>query len=171
MMERIRKKKRKAEKFQSEKWKKFLSLEVGIEIKACLYFSIILFFYFLYRILEGSLEASIPLVVEMVFTAYAMCYLQVYLLQNFDEAERFDTGVAVRVVFCTALYTAVSFLLGWFDRNPKVEISFFLYMLFTYLCVFLVYKLKRDFDTAQLNQELEAFKSRRDDRACKENGE
>ena len=111
-----------------EKLKKFLSLEIGIEIKACLYFSIIMFFYFCYRILTGSLEASIPLMVEIVLTAYAMSYLQVYLLQNFDEAERFGSGVIVRSLFCTTLYTAVSYLLGWFDRNLTAAFAFFLYM-------------------------------------------
>ena len=146
-----------------EKLKKFLSLEIGIEIKACLYFSIIMFFYFCYRILTGSLEASIPLMVEIVLTAYAMSYLQVYLLQNFDEAERFGSGVIVRSLFCTTLYTAVSYLLGWFDRNLTAAFAFFLYMMLTYVCVFLIYKLKRDIDTAQLNRELEQFKSRKEE--------
>lgn len=146
-----------------EKLKKFLSLEIGIEIKACLYFSIIMFFYFCYRILTGSLEASIPLMVEIVLTAYAMSYLQVYLLQNFDEAERFGSGVIVRSLFCTTLYTAVSYLLGWFDRNLTAAFVFFLYMILTYVCVFLIYKLKRDIDTALLNRELEQFKSRKEE--------
>lgn len=154
----------KTEKNRTEKLKRFLSLEIGIEIKACLYFSIILFYYFVYRIISGSFEASIPLMAEMVLTAYAMSYLQVYLLQNFDEAERYDAGVAVRALFCTALYTAISYLFGWFDGNPTAAFCFFFYMMLTYGCVFLIYKLKRDFDTAQLNRELEQFKNRRDGR-------
>ena len=152
------------ERFGSEKIRRFLSAEIGIEIKACLYFSIMLFFYFFYRIIKGSFEASIPVMVKMVLTAYAMCYLQVYLLQNFDEAERFGVSVAVRSVFCTALYAAMSFLLGWFDRNPAVTFWFFLYMLLTFICVFLIYKLKRDIDTALLNRELELYKRKKDEK-------
>ncbi len=137
-------------------------MEIGIEIKACLYFSIILFYYFLHRVVQGSYAAGIPVMIEMVLTSYAMSYLQVYLLQNFDEAERFGAGVAGRSVFCTALYTVIAYLFRWFDGNLTVTFCFFPYMLITYLCVFLIYKLKRDIDTAQLNRELERFKSRRD---------
>ena len=144
-----------------EKFKKFLSLEIGIEIKACLYFSIILFFYLMYCFIQGSLFASIPLMAEMVFVVYAMNYLQVYLLRNFDEAERFDIKVTVLSFFCAALYTAISYWLNWFDRNPTATLCFFFYMILCYVCVFLVHKIKRDIDTARLNRELEQFKSRR----------
>ncbi len=162
MKGRAEKKRRKITLLQSEKFKRFLSMEIGIEIKACLYFSIILFYYFLHRVVQGSYAAGIPVMIEMVLTSYAMSYLQVYLLQNFDEAERFGAGVAGRSVFCTALYTVIAYLFRWFDGNLTVTFCFFPYMLITYLCVFLIYKLKRDIDTAQLNRELERFKSRRD---------
>lgn len=162
MKGRAEKKRRKIRLLQSEKFKRFLSMEIGIEIKACLYFSIILFYYFLHRVVQGSYAAGIPVMIEMVLTSYAMSYLQVYLLQNFDEAERFGAGVAGRSVFCTALYTVIAYLFRWFDGNLTVTFCFFPYMLITYLCVFLIYKLKRDIDTAQLNRELERFKSRRD---------
>lgn len=145
-----------------EKFKKFLVLEAGIEIKACLYFSIILFFYFLYCFLQGSLFASIPRMVEMVLTAYAMNYLQVYLLHNFDEAEQFDIKVTVLSLFCAALYTAAGHWLNWFDRNPAATLCFFFYMILCYVCVFLVHKIKRDLDTVCLNRELEQFKRRKE---------
>lgn len=143
------------------RWKKFISLEIAIEIKACLYFAIILFFYFAYRIWQGSLTADIIRMAQMVLTAYAMSYLQVYVLQNFDEAESFDIAIALRSLFCAFLYTAVSFWLGWYDKNVAVSFFFFLYMLLTYLCVFLIFKIKRDMDTSRLNQELEDFKNRK----------
>lgn len=145
------------------KMKKFLSLEIGIEIKACLYFAIILFFYLAYQLIQGSLYASIIRMIEMVLTAYAMSYLQVYLLHNFDESERFDKKTGVWTLFCTALYTAVSFFFRWFDRNAAATLCYFLYMLFAYVCIFLIYKIKRDIDTVQLNQELEEFKKRKEE--------
>ncbi len=144
------------------KMKKFLSLEIGIEIKACLYFAIILFFYWAYLVIQGSLYASIIQMIEIVLTAYAMSYLQVYLLHNFDEAERMDVAVVIRALFCSLLYTAVSFFFRWYDRNVTATVCYFLYMLLCYLCVFLIYKIKRDIDTALLNQELEAFKKRKE---------
>ncbi|MCM1251357.1 MAG: DUF3021 family protein [Clostridium sp.] len=148
---------------KADKIKKFLSLEIGIEIKACLYFAIILFFYFAYRLTQGSLDASIIQMMEIVLTAYAMSYLQVYLLHNFDESERFDKTVAGGAFGCTLLYTAVSFFFRWYDRNLTATLCYFFYMLFCYACVFLIYKIKRDIDTAQLNQELKTFKNRKVD--------
>lgn len=148
-------------KSKMDKIKRFLSLEIGIEIKACLYFAIILFFYLAYRVIQGSLYASIIRMAEIVLTAYAMSYLQVYLLHNFDEAEQFDGKVMCSLLFCSTLYTAASYLFSWYDRNLTATACYFLYMLLCYGCIFLIYKLKRDFDSAQLNQELEEFKKRK----------
>lgn len=145
------------------KFKKFISLEIGIEIKACLYFGIIMFFYWAYLVIQGSLYASIIRMIEIVLTAYAMSYLQVYLLHNFDEAERIDVHVVIQALFCSVLYTAASFFFRWYDRNLTATVCYFLYMLLCYLCVFLIYKIKRDIDTALLNQELEAFKKRKEE--------
>lgn len=144
-----------------KRFKKFISLEVGIEMKACLYFAIILFYYFLYQLIQGSLYASIVLMVEMVLAAYAMSYFQVFFLKNFDEAERFDRKVIVSSFFCAFVYTTVSYYLNWYDRNIIATFFFFLYMILFYVCVFLIYKIKRDTDTARLNQELEDFKNRK----------
>ena len=68
-------------------WERYLTKEIGIEFKACLYFFAILFFYCMYRILTGSLDASIIHMAEMIFACYIIGYIQVYLLWNFDEAE------------------------------------------------------------------------------------
>lgn len=145
--------------------KKFIFLEIGIEIKACLYFSIIVFYYFLYQILQGSFYASIVLMIEMVLTAYAMNYIQVYLLNNFDEAEKINIKVTLLSIVCAAVYTAISYLLSWYDRSVIATVGFFAYMLLCYLCVFLIYKIRRDIDTRELNQELEAFKQQKINRA------
>lgn len=145
-----------------EKWKKFLAWEISIEIKACLYFAIILFYYFLYCILQGSFYASILCMVEIILTAYAVSYLQVYVLKNFDESECFSGSVIGKSLLCTAIYTTTGYILNWFDRNRIATLCFFAYMLLAYICVFLIYKIKRDFDTASLNRELEHFKKQRD---------
>ena len=152
----------KRKSFKKVRFKKFLLLETGIEVKSCLYFSILLFFYFLYCIFQGRLDASILLMAEMVLTAYAMNYLQVYLLNNFDEAEQLDSGVMGRSLLCSALYAAFGHLLGWVDRNHMATVLFFLYMVLTYGCVFLIYKIRRDIDTVKLNRELAQFKNRRE---------
>lgn len=144
------------------KWlKRYLYSEIGIEFKACLYFSVILFFYFIYQVVQGSFYASIIVMTEMVLMAYFMGYLQVYLLENFDESERFGRKEGIKALLCSLLYTFVSYLLGWYDKNTIVTVFFFCYLLLVYVCVFLVYKIKRDADTVRLNRELEQFKNQK----------
>ena len=148
------------------RFKQYLGSEIGIEFKACLYFFAILFFYSMYRILQGSFFANIIVMAEMIFSTYIMGYIQVYLLGNFDEAEQLTWREILASVFCSAVYTGVSFFGKWYDRNITVTVLFFCYILFCYICVFFVYKVKRDVDTAVLNHELENFKkkSNRSDR-------
>ena len=144
--------------------KRYLYSEIGIEFKACLYFGVILFFYFLYRIIQGSFYANIIIMTEMIFTTYIMGYLQVYLLGNFVEAEQFGKKEGILSVVCSLIYAVISYLGKWFDRDFKVSIFFFLYAILSYLCVFLCYKIKRDAETMKLNRELDDFKRRKHER-------
>ena len=70
-------------------FEKYLTEEIGVEFKACLYFFCILFFYAMYRVLNGNFEASIVHMAEMILLTYGMCYVQLYFMNNFDEGERF----------------------------------------------------------------------------------
>lgn len=148
------------------RFKQYLGSEIGIEFKACLYFFAILFFYSMYRILQGSFFANIIVMAEMIFSTYIIGYIQVYLLGNFDEAEQLTWREILASVFCSIVYSSISFFGKWYDRNITVTVLFFCYILFCYICVFFVYKVKRDVDTAVLNHELENFKkkSNRSDR-------
>ena len=148
------------------RFKRYLASEIGIEFKACLYFFAILFFYSMYRILQGSFFANIIVMAEMIFSTYIMGYIQVYLLGNFDEAEQLTWREILASVFCSIVYSGISFLGKWYDRNITVTVLFFCYILFCYICAFFIYKIKRDVDTAVLNHELENFKkkSNRSDR-------
>lgn len=141
-------------------WEKYLAQEIGIEFKACLYFFAILFFYSMYRICNGNWEASIVIMAEMIFTTYAMGYLQVYVLENFDEADALGGKELFGIVLCTTLYTIVSYAGKWFDRNIYLTAGFLGYIAFTYVCAFWIYKIKRDIDTRLLNEDLQAFKER-----------
>ena len=40
-------------------WEKYLTKEIGIEFKACLYFFAILFFYCVFRVVNGVYSAEI----------------------------------------------------------------------------------------------------------------
>lgn len=138
--------------------KNYFSREIEIEYKSCLYFFAMLFFYCVYRMVNGRFSADIIIMAEIIAAAYVMCYVQVYLLGNFDDGENIHKFTCLAILFCSAAYTGISYLFRWFDRNGWATFWYFLYMLFMYVCMFLVNKVKRDIDTKRLNEELEVFK-------------
>lgn len=150
----MHKKKRKA-----SLWERYLSAEIGIEFKACLYFYCILFFYSLYRIANGSFEAGIVHMAEMIALTYVMGYVQVYLLSNFDEGEHLKGKEVCYITICSLIYAGISYLGSWFDKTLAVSIGFLFYMMFAYVCAFGVYKIKRNIDE-RLNDDLKAFQER-----------
>lgn len=140
-----------------QKLKRYLSTEIGIEYKSCMYFFAMLFYDSMYLITQKIYAVSLLHMAEMILAAYGMGYLQVLLLGNFDEAERFGKREAVYTLLCVGLYTGISFLCGWFDRQPVVTGIFGLYCVVMYLSAYLVNKVKRHIDTEQLNVMLQAY--------------
>ncbi|MCR4588274.1 MAG: DUF3021 family protein [Lachnospiraceae bacterium] len=140
-------------------WERYLTREIGIEFKACLYFFAILFFYCVYRMIGGSFEASILHMTEMIFTCYIIGYIQVYVFANCDEADHLGVREIAGIITCTGLYLLVSYLGSWFSREMLPTLLFALYLLLTYFCVVLIYRTKRRIDDKQLNEELRLFQT------------
>lgn len=159
-MHKERKEKYKRERAKLSLLERYLVVEIGIEFKACLYFFCILFFYSMYRLLGGSMEASILHMGEMIFLTYGMGYLQKYVLADFDEGDRLGIREIASLLLCVGIYTTVSYFGGWFDRRISVTVLYTLYMSLAYVCGFLVYKIKRTLDAKQLNEDLRAFQRR-----------
>jgi len=141
-------------------FERYLTSEIGIEFKACLYFFCILFFYCVYRLINGHSDASILHMAEMIFLTYGMGYLQTYLLSNFDEGERLGGKEILFLLLCSCLYTGISYWGNWFDQKTAPTVWFLLYMILAYVCAFLVYKSKREIDEKMLNADLKAFQER-----------
>lgn len=141
-------------------WERYLTKEIGIEFKACLYFFAMLFFYCMYRLCVGLTVADIFHMAEMIFLAYVIGYLQVFLLWNFDESDELGKKEISGIAVCTAIYVTVSYFGSWFDKNIYVTIGFAFYVIFMYVCVYFVYKCRRKIDDKILNYDLEMFKSR-----------
>lgn len=150
----------KRDKFM-EGLKSYFAWEIAIEYKACLYFFAILFFYCMFRITRGSFSASMLHMGEMIFTTYLMGYFQVYLLGNFDEGEKLGKKECCFLVLCTALYTAVSWLFGWFERDWTATAVYAAFIAFAYWCVYLINKIKRAIDTENLNRQLTEYKGQK----------
>ena len=144
-----------------DKFRHVLLTEVGIEFKACLYFFAILFFYCMYRITQGSFQADMLIMAEMILSTYVMGYVQVYLLKNFEESDKLGAFEWMASILCSLIYVVVSFLFSWFDRKWLPELLFFGYVMLCYLSVFCIYYVRRHWDTEELNLELESFKKTR----------
>lgn len=141
-------------------WERYLTKEIGIEFKACLYFFALLFFYCMYRLCMGFKVAEIWHMAEMIFLTYIVGYIQVFLLWNFDESDEFGKKEILGISICTLIYTAVSYFGNWFDKNIYVTVGFAGYIIFLYVCVYFVYKCRRKIDDKILNYDLELFKTR-----------
>ena len=138
----------------------FMAKEAGIELKAALYFWCILFFYSVFRMLQGCWEASIVHLFEMIFTTYGMGYLQMYVFSNFDEGEAFTGRSLLYAVLCSGLYTTIAYLCKWLETSYVALGLFFVYILVAYVCAWWMYKVKRIGDTRSLNEDLKAFQER-----------
>lgn len=141
-------------------WERYITKEIGIEFKACLYFFAFIFFYCIYRLCMGLHTAEILHMAEMILLTYIMGYIQVYLLWNFDEAESLGAKEWLGIIVCTSLYSLSSYICNWFDKNIYLTIGLGFYIIFVYICVFLIYKWRRKIDDKILNSDLEIFKAR-----------
>ncbi len=141
-------------------WEKYLTKEIGIEFKACLYFFAILFFYCVYRMVCGVYEADILHMAEMILTCYVIGYIQVYLFWNFDEAEKLGLKECLGMLACTLIYGQAAQWGKWFDGSIWMSLALSGYILITYVCVFFIYKSKRRIDDKKLNEELRLFQTK-----------
>lgn len=136
----------------------YLRDEIGIEYKACLYFFALVFCYACWRLLNGVYTAELLHLGEMILTTYIMNYIQLFLMGDFDESERYGWREFGFSLLCCGIYTVTAHLCGWFDRSICAELIFFGFWAFAYYCAYLVNKIRRSADTKQLNEELERFR-------------
>ncbi|MBQ6414936.1 MAG: DUF3021 family protein [Butyrivibrio sp.] len=140
-------------------WELYLTKEIGIEFKACLYFFAFLFYYCVFRLINGVYDASILHMTELILACYIIGYIQVYLLWNFDEADSLRIKEIAGMVGCTCVYCLLSWLFNWFNKNLLVTLVFAAYILLVYVCVYLIYKYKRIIDDKKLNEDLKLFQT------------
>ena len=139
-----------------------LTVEVDIELKACLYFFCILFYYSMYRLAIGSDSALLFHMAQMILDVYVMGYAQYYLMNRFDQGENFGARKIMYMLVCVAVHVGCSVLFNWFGKNLWVTVGFAVYLLVVYVSVFLVYKVLRMRDGKTLNEDLRAFQERKD---------
>lgn len=143
------------------KFEKFLADELGIEFKAAMYFYTMFFFYVVYQLSKGTWQADLLVLLQMIATTYIMGYIQVFLLGNFDEAEHVTWQVVMKVICGALVYTGISYIGKWFDRNLTVTLIYFVFMIGCYVCAYWAYSVKRVVSTREMNEELNTFKQQK----------
>lgn len=139
---------------------RYLTRKIGVEIKCCLMFFMILCFYGGYRLICGFQDASIIHMLEMVILAYLLGWIQALMGSDFDEVDTLRARDWAVVLGGSFIYTFVAFVFSWFEKNLIVTAVFMGYMIIVYLCVFLIYKMKRAIDAKLLNDDLRQFQQR-----------
>jgi hypothetical protein len=141
----------------TERW---LAMKIGVEIRCCLPFFLMLFFYCVYRLLGGNRQAEILHIAEMIGAAYLFGWVQALLHADFDEMERLGLRQWAVILAGSAVYTLTAWLGGWFCGNAAALLLFFLYMIACCLCTLLIYGIKRAIDARLLNEDLRSFQQR-----------
>ena len=138
----------------------YITRKIGVEIKCCLMFFMILCFYCGFKLVAGTQNANITHMLEMTVIAYLLAWVQSLIRADFHEVEQLKAKEWGFIVASTIIYGILSFVFQWYDRNLTVTVIFTVYMLVAYLCVFLIYKIKRAIDAKLLNEDLKHFQNR-----------
>ncbi len=141
-------------------FEQYITRKIGAEIKCCLTFLLILCYYCVYRWVCGSEGADIIHMLEMLWAAYILEWVQVLVHCDFDEVDRLGAKELTLILSGSVVYAVSGHLLGWFDGNSAVCGGFGVYMIVCYLCTFWVYAIKRSIDAKMLNSDLKRFKER-----------
>ncbi|WP_317334924.1 DUF3021 domain-containing protein [Streptococcus orisratti] len=142
-------------------WEGFLSQEIANEYKTAVYCFCVYFFYSTYQLLQGRTTANIYYLIEMVIVTYVITQIQVFLFNNFDEADRLARRELLGLIVCSCLYGLVGQWLSWFDGNLLAAACFVIYVMLEYLTIFIANKIKRSIDSKKLNIMLDDYKSQR----------
>ncbi len=148
-----------------EKW---LTVKIGVEVRCCLTFFLMAFYYCVFRLLNGSPEAAILHLAEMMGVAYLFGWVQALLHADFDEMDRLGLREWAVIIAGSAVYTLTAWLCGWYAGRPLALLLFFMYMVGCGLCTLLIYAIKRAVDAKLLNDDLRAFQQRNGEKAGEE---
>lgn len=143
-----------------ERW---LTIKIGVEIKCCLSFFLMLFFYCVYRLLGGVTDANIWHIAEMIAVAYVFGWVQALLHADYDEMDHLGLKEWVVIIASGIVYGLTAWLGGWFDGSLAVTLLFLVYMIACGLCTLLIYYIKRSIDAKLLNDDLKEFQQRSED--------
>lgn len=144
-----------------ERW---VTIKIGVEVRCCVSFFLMLFFYCVYRLLGGAVEANIWHISEMILIAYLFGWVQALLHADFDEMDHLRLKEWAVIIASGIVYGMTAWIGGWFDRSIAVTLLFLVYMIVCGLCTIWIYHIKRAIDAKLLNEDLKEFQHRAEDR-------
>ena len=143
-----------------ERW---LTIKIGVEIRCCLTFFLMLFFYCVHSLLLGAAEANIWHISEMVMIAYLFGWVQALLHADFDEIDHLGLKEWAVLLLGAGTYTLTAWLFDWFGGNGLATTLFLVYMIGCGLCTVLICRIKRAIDSKLLADDLKEFQQRSGD--------
>lgn len=141
-----------------ERW---LTIKIGVEVRCCLTFFLMAFFYCVYRLLTGTTVADIWHLTGMIAVAYLFGWVQALLHADFDEMDRLGPKEWAVLVCGAAAYTLTAWLGGWFAGSGLIIGLFFVYMIGCGLATLLIFHIKRTIDSRLLGDDLRQFQQRK----------
>lgn len=141
----------------AEKW---ITIKIGVEVRCCLTFFLMVCYYCVYRLLTASGQAGILHLAEMAGAAYLFGWVQALLHADFDEMDRLGLREWSVILAGGAVYTITAWIGGWFTAYAIALPLFFVYMVGCSLCTLLIYYIKRTIDARLLNDDLQRFQQR-----------
>ncbi len=136
------------------KWEEILSQEIAIKYKSGIYSLCHLLYCALYLLSQQRDQIGLLQLAEIVLLAWFINHLQVYFLDNFDEADRIRGKWWFSAILCSILYMIAAGLLNWFGGDKLATIGFGFFQLFCYIGVYIGIECKVR-NNAQRNNESE----------------
>lgn len=140
--------------------KRWLTLKIGVEIRCCLSFFLMLFYYCVYRLMSAVTQASILHMAQMMLMAYAVGWVQALTHTDYDQIDGLGAREWGVMAFASIAYGAAGWGFGWFGGNAAAAWLFPAYMAGCALSTYLICRIKRAIDGKGLNEDLKAFQGR-----------
>lgn len=143
------------------KWEHVLSKEISIKYKAGIYSLCHLFYIAIFLMNQQIFQISLAQLAQIVLLAWFINHIEIYIFDNFDEADRISLKWWLSVLICSILYMIAAYVMKWFQGDSQVLLGFGAYQIFCYWGVYINNKIKRHIDSKQLNQQLNQFKKKK----------
>jgi hypothetical protein len=140
---------------------KWCSWEMKNEFMASGYFAAMLFMYCIIQWIYGEKQVDIVILIEMFAVNYVLSTLHKIFLDDEKDYSTNDFVIRATILSVVSLGAIIiaSKIWGWFDGMPLwVGLSTYLILVISYIMVWILFKLRKKYDTEELNEQLSNYK-------------